>query len=46
VLEALAAGGIDYADVNRTLEDEGLAKFEKAFTQLLRAIGRKRASSR
>ena len=30
VMEALAKGGIDYADVNRTLEAEGIDKFAKS----------------
>jgi transaldolase/transaldolase/glucose-6-phosphate isomerase len=45
VMDALAAGGIDFADVNRTLEDEGIEKFVKAFDKLLGAIAQKRAPS-
>ncbi len=42
VIDALAAGGIDFADVNRTLEDEGIEKFARAFDELLAAIARAR----
>jgi transaldolase len=45
VIDALAAGGIDFADVNRTLEDEGIEKFTTAFDKLLAVIAQKRASS-
>ena len=42
VMDALAEGGIDLDDVNRTLEDEGIDKFTKSFDRLLRLIGDKR----
>jgi transaldolase/glucose-6-phosphate isomerase len=42
VMAALAAGGIDFADVNRMLEEEGIEKFNKAFDKLLGAIAQKR----
>jgi transaldolase len=42
VLDALAAGGIDFAGVNRTLEEEGIDKFAGAFDRLLGAIARAR----
>ena len=42
VMAALAEGGIDLDDVNRTLEDEGITKFTKSFDGLLRLIGDKR----
>ena len=42
VMDALAEGGIDLDDVNRTLEDEGIEKFTKSFNRLLRLIGDKR----
>jgi transaldolase len=42
VMDALAEGGIDLDDVNRTLENEGIDKFTKSFDRLLRLIGDKR----
>ena len=42
VIAALADGGIDLADVNTTLEDEGIDKFTKSFDRLLRRIGDRR----
>ena len=39
VMDALAEGGIDLADVNRTLENEGIDKFTKSFDNLLQLIG-------
>jgi transaldolase len=45
VLDALATGGIEFADVNRTLEDEGVEKFAKAFDKLLGAIAQKRTAA-
>ena len=41
-MDALAAGGIDYADVNRVLEDEGIDKFQKSFDKLMSVIAAKR----
>jgi transaldolase len=43
VLEALAAAGIDMADVARVLEDEGVAAFAKSFDGLLQALSDKAA---
>ena len=45
VTDALAAGGIDFADVNRTLEAEGIEKFSRSFEKLLGAIAHKRRRS-
>jgi transaldolase len=42
VMDALAAGGIDLRDVNRTLEDEGIEKFAKSFKGVLHVIAKKR----
>jgi transaldolase len=42
IMDALAAGGIDYADVNRVLEDEGIDKFQKSFDKLMSVIAAKR----
>jgi transaldolase len=42
ILDALARGGIDYADVNRVLEDEGIDKFQKSFDKLMTVIATKR----
>jgi transaldolase len=42
VMEALATGGIDFADVNRALEEEGLAKFTASFDKILGVIRQKR----
>ena len=42
VIAALADGGIDLADVNTTLEDEGIDKFTKSFDRLLHLIGDRR----
>jgi len=44
VMEALAAGGIDFNDVNKTLEREGVEKFVKSFDSLLGLIAQKRRS--
>ena len=46
VMDALAAGGIDFADVNRTLEEEGIEKFARSFDKLLGAIAQKRRAMR
>ncbi len=45
VMEALAAGGFDLRDVNRTLEDGGIEKFVKSFNGVLHVIAQKRESS-
>jgi transaldolase/glucose-6-phosphate isomerase len=42
VMERLAAGGVDFADVTRALEDDGIEKFAKSFETLLGVIGSKR----
>ena len=42
VMERLAAGGVDLADVTRALEDDGIEKFAKSFEALLGVIGKKR----
>jgi transaldolase len=39
---ALEAGGIDFADVSRTLEEEGGEKFARSLDRLLGVIGEKR----
>jgi transaldolase len=38
VLDDLAAVGVDLDDVTRVLEDEGVAKFEKSFDELINAL--------
>jgi transaldolase len=38
VLDALAAVGVDYHDVVQVLEDEGVAKFEASWTDLIASI--------
>jgi transaldolase len=42
VMDALAAGGIDFHHVNRTLEEEGIQKFARSFDSLLAVIGERR----
>jgi transaldolase / glucose-6-phosphate isomerase len=42
VMEALATGGIDFGDVNRVLEQEGIEKFTVSFDKLLGVIREKR----
>jgi transaldolase / glucose-6-phosphate isomerase len=42
IMERLAAGGVDFADVTRVLEDDGIEKFAKSFDALLGVIGSKR----
>ena len=42
LLERLAAGGVDLADVTRALEDDGIEKFAKSFEALLGVIRSKR----
>jgi transaldolase/glucose-6-phosphate isomerase len=44
VMDALTAGGIDFDDVNRTLEEEGIQKFARSFDRLLAAIGDRRVA--
>ena len=41
-MDRLAAGGVDFADVTRTLEDDGIEKFAKSFETLLGVIRSKR----
>jgi transaldolase len=41
-MRALESGGIDFADVNHTLEEEGTEKFARSFDKLLGVIGEKR----
>ncbi len=42
VLDAIAAAGVDMADVARFLEEDGVKKFAQSFDALLRVIGTKR----
>jgi transaldolase len=42
----LEARGIDFVDVNRTLEEEGIVKFAVALDQLLAVIAEKRKAAR
>src|SRR5207244_66113 len=42
IMDRLAAGGVDFADVTRALEDDGIEKFAKSFEALLGVIGKKR----
>jgi transaldolase len=44
VMKMLADGGIDFADVNRTLENEGIEKFTASLDHVLRALAEKRAT--
>ena len=44
VMDSLLAAGIDMADVNRTLEREGINKFVKSFDQLLAVIAARRSA--
>ena len=41
-MDALAASGIDFRDVNVMLEEEGIAKFVTSFDRLLNVIAEKR----
>jgi transaldolase len=43
-MRTLAAGGIDFGDVNRTLEEEGVEKFSRSLEKLLGVIRGKRGS--
>ena len=43
VLDALAAVGVDLADVAQVLEDQGVVAFSKSFDELLDALGAKAA---
>ena len=42
VMDALTDGGIDFGDVNSTLEEEGIEKFTKSLDRLLNVIAEKR----
>ena len=42
IMIALEADGIDFADVNRTLEDEGIQKFARSLDKAFGAIREKR----
>ncbi len=44
VLDQLAAAGVDMADVENTLEDEGVHSFTKSFDELLQSLSDKAAS--
>jgi transaldolase len=44
VTDAIAAAGIDFEDVYRTLEDEAIVKFETSYKNLLEVVGRKRTA--
>jgi transaldolase/transaldolase/glucose-6-phosphate isomerase len=44
VFEELAQAGIDYDDVTRTLEREGVEKFAASFDELMLALESKRGS--
>ncbi|HEV7584686.1 MAG TPA: transaldolase [Solirubrobacteraceae bacterium] len=44
VFEELAAAGVDYDDVTRTLEREGVEKFAGSFDELMQALETKRRS--
>jgi transaldolase len=46
VMKALAEGGIDFADVNHTLEEAGIEKFMKSLDSLLDVIASKRRTLR
>jgi len=46
VMKALAEGGIDFADVNHTLEEAGIEKFMKSLDSLLDVIAGKRRALR
>jgi transaldolase/glucose-6-phosphate isomerase len=42
IMIALEASGINFADVNRTLEEDGIEKFARSLTKSVSAIGEKR----
>jgi transaldolase len=44
VLEQLGEAGIDMADVEQTLEDEGVHSFAKSFDELLQKLSDKAAT--
>jgi hypothetical protein len=41
-MKTLAEGGIDFADVNRTLENEGIQKFTASLERVLHVLAEKR----
>jgi transaldolase len=43
LLDELAAAGVDYDDVTRVLEEEGVQKFADSFEELLEGVAAKRA---
>jgi transaldolase len=43
LLDELAAAGVDYDDVTRVLEEEGVQKFADSFDELLEGVAAKRA---
>jgi hypothetical protein len=43
-MAALAKQGIDFADVNRTLEDEAIQKFNTSLGSILSALASKRSA--
>jgi transaldolase len=43
LLDELAAAGVDYDDVTRVLEEEGVQKFADSFEELLEGVAEKRA---
>jgi transaldolase len=43
LFDELAAAGVDYADVTRVLEEEGVQKFADSFDELLEGVAAKRA---
>jgi transaldolase len=45
-MERLGRVGVDFDDVTRVLEDEGIEKFSKSYAALVGAIGRKREALR
>jgi transaldolase len=44
LMAALAKRGIDFADVNRTLEDEAIQKFNTSLGSILSALASKRSA--
>ncbi len=44
VMRRLANEGIDFADVTRTLEEEGIRRFDESYQDVLRAIASKRGA--
>ncbi len=44
IFDRLAAGGVDFADATRALEDDGIEKFKQSFEALLGVIAAKRAA--